>query len=135
MLKLAPISFARLSPDSATTISDSTSDNFNQIKELYNRVNPPMFTSDEGKREPLSKQKEIRVYPTITTGIVHFSGVLKDWENGVLSVYDLTGKQVFRAGNRADASKVDLSHLDNGVYILQLKNASRTISEKIVIRH
>lgn len=125
----------KVSPDSTTTISDSTSSSFEQIRELYNRVNPPLFTSDEGKQEPLSTQKDIRIYPTITKGMVHFSGKLKDWENGVLAVYDLTGKQVFSINKRTDVSKVDLSHLVDGIYILQLKNAAKTISEKIVIRH
>lgn len=134
-VEISTYQLRKVSPDSTATISDSTSESFNQIKELYKRVNPPMFTTDEGKREPLSTQKDIRIYPTITKGIVHFSGKLKDWENGVLSVYDLTGKQVFRVNKRTDVSKVDLSHLGDGVYVLQLKNAAKVFSEKIVIRH
>ncbi|MFT5969811.1 MAG: hypothetical protein ACI8ZO_000308, partial [Flavobacteriales bacterium] len=80
----------------------------------------------------------IEVYPNPSTGIVNVSlSMLKD-EATQLILVDLLGKVVYQERHahlqQADLN-LDLNHLPNGIYTLQVKTASQLSTTKIVLKH
>jgi hypothetical protein len=77
----------------------------------------------------------IRVYPSVSKGIINISGNMKDLERAEFIVYDQSGRQVYKTSNSMRNNKValNLGHLRNGVYLLQIKSATRKLTQKIII--
>ncbi len=49
-----------------------------------------------------------------------------------ITIYDIFGKVVLR--NRITNTELDISHLDSGVYVLQVVENKKSISRKLVIK-
>ncbi|KOS06558.1 hypothetical protein AM493_11315 [Flavobacterium akiainvivens] len=73
--------------------------------------------------------KTFAMYPNPTTGILNFS----TQETVSVSVIDVTGKTVFTAANINDGDSINLSQLQKGMYIAQVKGEKTQTTEKIVI--
>lgn len=73
------------------------------------------------------------MYPNPGTGMF-FVEIKSDEVNSDVSVSDLTGKVVFSSviGNN-QASELDLQHLENGIYLLQVSTKNKNEFSKIVI--
>lgn len=79
--------------------------------------------------EEISDAEEITLYPVPTKQILNVSA-----KNNAaieqINVYDLTGKLVFTS--KGNQSKIDVSHLDNGTYLVSVKTSKRVHTEKIL---
>lgn len=65
-------------------------------------------------------------------------GNAKEVKNPVLTVYDLLGKEIYKvAVNKTDfeniQEKVNLSHLNNGLYVISINDGLRRLSSKKVL--
>jgi hypothetical protein len=94
--------------------------------EILNANNVVNFGTGIGQ---LTDSQSIRIYPNPTAGKVNISGS----ENMDISVYSTTGNLVYSL-MKGPAREIDLSNLENGLYIIQLKIADNNIiSKKISI--
>ena len=73
--------------------------------------------------------KKLGVYPNPTTGILNFNTT----EPVDVTVTDLTGKVVYTAKAVNNGGSINLSSLQKGMYIAQLKGATTQTAEKIII--
>lgn len=64
----------------------------------------------------------VRIFPNPTTDELNFRGINKDFE---VSVYDIIGKEVLKT-KLSYAQNLDVSELNNGVYILKLEDQNKT---------
>jgi surface protein len=71
-------------------------------------------------------QLDISIYPNPTSDIVYIEG---NYSQLKTVVYDILGKQVM---NKSITNSIDISHLDNGVYILQLSDGVKLSTRKII---
>jgi hypothetical protein len=72
---------------------------------------------------------EIRVYPNPAKDRLTIEHAL----NNILCIYDLTGREVYKAAITSDKETVDISNLTNGVYIVQMIDADRNrVTRKVV---
>lgn len=114
--------------------------------------NPNMFLADFGfgtceytngvlTDETLSLEQielvltNIRVYPNplITSELLYikFNAPL----NANITVYDVTGKLVLRNSSEGNYVKsLDLNHLTNGMYFLQINSLGHSLTKKLIIK-
>ncbi|MCB0707630.1 MAG: DUF5005 domain-containing protein [Saprospiraceae bacterium] len=78
----------------------------------------------------LLAQKGIAIYPNPTTGILHVTCNEPDVQR--IKLFDLSGKNVFEKEMQKLNETVDLSHLQNGVYILHFNTGSEVIAVEII---
>ncbi len=70
------------------------------------------------------------VYPNPTTGIINIKN--EEHENVNISVVDFNGKTLVNKSGTPVQNRVDLSALQNGVYIIKIKTPNNTICKKII---
>jgi hypothetical protein len=73
------------------------------------------------------------VYPNPTSGRVTISG---DFETpkGICTVFDLTGRQVHVQNiTLSNSTELNLSHLSEGLYLLEIQNAGKMFRSKLLI--
>jgi len=92
-----------------------------QISALY------MFESIKPSSISLDPVHAIQVYPNPTTGIIN----IKNAENSQVSVYDILGKLVLTYDNKTSFGTIDLSNLDEGIYVVTIFKANATITRRI----
>ena len=102
-------------------------------------VNAPDFSyiklkSDTGTKEKnrVSSGPDFRfdVYPNPSTGMVT---VTADALDGVLDVYDASGRKIYSVGLKAGSVTMDLSAYIKGVYVLSLRANGQKYSRKIIL--
>jgi surface protein len=71
-------------------------------------------------------QLDISIYPNPSSDIVYIDG---NYTQLKVVVYDVLGKQVM---NKSITNSINISHLDNGVYILQISDRVKLITRKII---
>jgi len=71
-------------------------------------------------------QLDISIYPNPTSDIVYIDG---NYTKLKVVVYDILGKQVM---NKSTTNTIDISHLEKGVYILQLSDGVKLSTIKII---
>ena len=71
-------------------------------------------------------QLDISIYPNPTSDMVYIEG---NYTQLKAVVYDILGKQVM---NKSITNTIDISHLDKGVYILQLSDGVKLSTRKII---
>ena len=64
------------------------------------------------------EQLDVSVYPNPSNGMVTIEGIT---EQTKVSVMNSIGQVVFRTSLESDKTRLDLSHLNNGIYILKLE--------------
>lgn len=64
------------------------------------------------------EQLDVSVYPNPSNGMVTVDGIT---EQTKVSVMNSIGQAVFRTSLESDKTRLDLSHLNNGIYILKLE--------------
>lgn len=70
----------------------------------------------------------IAIYPNPSTGIINLDGPYK-----TLTVFDITGKQVYSQKQNAQVNAVDLRHLPAGAYTLRLETGKTVITKKLIL--
>lgn len=90
--------------------------------------------STTGVQENTEEENILSLYPNPTTGIVYLNYQDEIQEQGVCSVYNQSGMEVFRQQLQDSNSSIDLSSLNRGVYMLliRLENGIR-YSKKVVL--
>ena len=78
--------------------------------------------------------KQLVIYPNPTSGILNIENLDEIGVNSKISVLDISGRIVVD-NVKVSNNEVNLSHLDNGVYFIQLKNESGSALKKIIINH
>jgi len=71
-------------------------------------------------------QLDISIYPNPTSDIVYIDG---NYTQLKVVVYDILGKQVM---NKFTTNTIDISHLEKGVYMLQLSDGVKLSTIKII---
>ena len=72
-------------------------------------------------------EQDIRIYPNPAVSTIHIDGV----SNGTsIAVYDIIGRQVMQEAFRDELS---VSHLSNGLYLLNITTAEGNIITKKII--
>jgi hypothetical protein len=71
-------------------------------------------------------QLDISIYPNPTSDMVYIDGNFSQLK---AVVYDILGKQVM---NKSITNRIDISHLGNGVYILQLSDGVKQTTQRII---
>jgi len=89
------------------------------------------FVEDEAACSALSVgdhafELGLSVYPNPTSDIVYIDG---NYTQLKVIVYDILGKQLM---NKSITNSIDISHLGNGVYILQLSDGVKQTTQRII---
>ena len=71
-------------------------------------------------------QLDISIYPNPTSDMVYIDG---NYSQLKVVVYDILGKEIL---NKSITNSIDISHLDNGVYILQLSDGVKLTTQRII---
>ncbi len=111
---------------------------------IFNGNIAPVFTPDAAKCEgsgpgqlrqgiAMDDQLSMEIYPNPANAILSiemstFSG------NGVIQLIDQLGKVVIDQAVHQQIEKLDVSKLQGGLYILQLKSNGETLTEKVIIK-
>ena len=78
----------------------------------------------------------LRIYPTVSSGVFFISGSPASLANAVISVFDETGQLRYQLGNTAGSSlQLNLANLSNGLYFVQIRQQSKVTTTKIIINH
>jgi len=101
---------------------------------IISGVIPPK--DDQPVKTAANSEREINVYPSVSTGQINITGDLASLENVELSVYDLTGRIVIQLPKKSYPGKatINLNNLNNGTYLLQIKQKGNNITKKIIIQ-
>lgn len=71
----------------------------------------------------------VKVYPNPSSGLIFF-----DTEKSInITIYDMLGKEVMRKTDIQNQSSIDLSNLENGLYILNVNDGLRFGTRKIFL--
>lgn len=103
-------------------------------------INPCTTDSVEHNIQAFSTEKSMHsnviVYPSPGNGILNISGDINDLDNALIIVTDQLGRQVYETQNNSKntAITLNLGHLDNGIYYVQIKSLIKIITKKIVIK-
>ena len=89
-----------------------------------------------GVSENTTNEIAISIYPNPTTGILQLAvgnGQLKS--TATLSIYNVVGEKIYLKDGKQlnSATTIDLSDQPNGIYFMQLKTSSDTVTQKIII--
>lgn len=69
---------------------------------------------------------QIVVYPNPTSGLIYFENSIDQ-----VNVYELNGKLIQTEEN---VNRIDLNHLSQGTYLIQMSNSSFTQTERVVLK-
>ena len=77
------------------------------------------------------KFEDIQIYPNPSKGEISiFTGLDKEYS---IAIYNISGNKVYELDNFKDG-KLDVSHLDNGMYFIRINTENNSIAKKIVIQ-
>jgi hypothetical protein len=77
-------------------------------------------------------QADIHVYPNPANEKLVVKG---SFENAQMQLFTTEGQQVFQSGNETRQASIDVSNIENGIYILRINSQKRVITSKINISH
>ena len=96
----------------------------------YYKVFAIGWMSDLISVNDLTKNENIIVYPNPTTGMVWFD--MQNPETIIkVAVYDMKGEELFCTDNLME-NHIDLSGLENGMYLLELETHSQKLKQKVI---
>ena len=76
----------------------------------------------------------INVYPVPTADKIYFTGLESMEVILPVRVYDPSGKLIMTGSISPKQNSMDLSHLPNGTYFLEMKNKDTLVRKKIVLQ-
>jgi len=98
------------------------------------RVPAPAF--EKIGKENAENSADFTIYPNPNNGYMTLNYNLNEFENGVVEVFDLVGKQVFSQPLTGENSSADLflSGFDSGIYLLRVMvNGDSRFTEKLSV--
>ncbi len=82
-----------------------------------------------------SETLAVSIYPNPTTGVIHIDFAESTKYDVQCKVYDITGKETYNKPIINKQLTINLEHLPNGIYFLQLSNGDDiNISKKIIVQ-
>jgi hypothetical protein len=95
----------------------------------------PHFTPTTGQNTP--ELSSLRLYPTVSPGMVTITGSTSDLTNAYILVLDESGRTVYKQYNGSGNTIVNLNlgGLINGLYFVQITNGTKSTTQKIIIQH
>lgn len=78
---------------------------------------------------PIIQESGIKIYPNPVTSVLKISNINRNIQN--IAIFDLSGKKVM-SFNEITSQGINVSPLEKGLYIVSLKTASGTYSEKFL---
>ncbi len=77
-------------------------------------------------------EQDIKISPVPTTGLLRVS-LPKDGATYTLSMYDMVGDKLYEQTTKESQTGIDISHVANGIYTLQIRDAqNHTATRRIV---
>ena len=94
----------------------------------------PVVANDNGLSD---KRSVLAVYPTITGGPVHITTDNGQLNNAEIMVTDNSGRVVVQSASNAGKKMVtlQLGHLPNGIYFIQVKQGEKVVTRKVIVNH
>jgi hypothetical protein len=93
------------------------------IMQTYYASGEPLDVND-------SQLDEIRIYPNPSDGLVNINTTIPI----EVDIYDVLGKKVYTSKMR-NTKAIDLSYLNNGVYVVKLTDGTNQSSQKLIIQN
>ena len=106
-------------------------------KETRTNISPLVRPFDDFKIITIPKQEnKINIYPSVTTGPVYILASQSDLQNAEIMVFDQLGKKVLAVpkANYPGKAAINLQTLSNGIYIIQVKQSTKTITQKVIVQ-
>lgn len=104
---------------------------------LFNTVKAPVTSTDESLdfEEPTRAEFAMKIFPNPATDncTIQLSGY-DDLEEYSLTLYNMAGQQVYAETITTFESVIDISDLEDGVYIMMMSNGEKTIKDKLIKR-
>lgn len=75
---------------------------------------------------------DVSIYPNPTAGLLNVE--LSGFENGVIKIVAMNGKDVLRKSVSNAIEVLDLTELENGVYFLSIQSSSNTVIKRIILQ-
>ena len=81
----------------------------------------------------LFTSNDVMIFPNPSTGLITINNLYLH-DDGILSVYDVCGKQVFtkKYNQQKNSEVIDMSGFENGIYFLKINDAGQSITKKII---
>ncbi|REJ80582.1 MAG: T9SS C-terminal target domain-containing protein [Bacteroidetes bacterium] len=118
-------SFIKFSTGNWTLLEDA---NFRFTYILRLNVQDPVLVNVP----KVNNNAELSVYPNPASGKLFVSVAGAD-KGAIISVYDLSGKEMFRIENPEMSSQIDINRFAEGVYVVKLISGSKVLTEKVTI--
>jgi len=83
-------------------------------------------------------RNELLVYPNPTRNVIKLKNTASDVKNAVAELYSISGQLVFTKNlslTQNNESKLNVSQLVSGYYLLRISNEGQTVEEKIMIQN
>lgn len=83
------------------------------------------------------KNAQIKIYPNPSDGNIYIDhGSISNEEPISLTVYNIEGKKVFEKSISPNEStkEIDLEHIIDGVYFIEIKQGTKNIREKLIVK-
>ena len=90
-----------------------------------------LLASDVALSTEEFNQKTLTVYPNPSTGIFNINSN-ENIENASIKVFDLNGRMIHQSKKNTDNKVLDLTHSQNGIYILNIQKGIYNYSQKII---
>jgi hypothetical protein len=81
-----------------------------------------------------NESASLKIYPNPTNGLLTIESNLS-FNNGILTIVDLGGKVVYNGQIGNTIETINLSHLQTGVYFVQMSTGDKVITKKVTITH
>lgn len=78
----------------------------------------------------ISNSQTIKMHPNPTNGILTIDGLSK--ENTTIEVFSILGARVLITSTNSDSETIDISHLQNGIYILTVTTENEVTSHRLI---
>lgn len=82
--------------------------------------------------ESSQMKKEIKVYPNLTSGLVSIE--IKIGQLQRITIYDISGKNIFSKQLQAQKESVNLCGYSPGVYVLKIETSLGTVHRKVILK-
>jgi hypothetical protein len=87
-----------------------------------------------GINQQTTNKEQVNIYPNPSTGIFNLT-LDKTIQKGTLIITNILGEQVYNESfYAADKTTVNLSHLSNGIYLLQISDGKLLQTQKLIIQ-
>jgi hypothetical protein len=77
---------------------------------------------------PIGQDSKLKLYPNPTSGMLNVEApLIFD-----ITIFDSSGRIIYFRSNNEVSTKIDLSHIEPGIYIVKIKNSEQIINGKLI---